>query len=49
MIGKEETLSAVKTLLNFCNILLGTKVIICADHINNLNSTTKHASKHIKH
>ena len=48
-IGEREMLSAVETLLEFRNILLGSKITIYTDHMNNVNPTTKHASKRITH
>ena len=42
-------LSAVETLLEFRNILLGSKIRIYTDHMNNVLLTTKHASKRIQH
>ena len=44
-IGEREMLSAVETLLEFRNILLGSKITIYTDHMNNVNPTTKYASK----
>ena len=48
-IGEREMLSAIETLLEFRNILLGSKIRIFADHMNNANPTTKHASKRVQH
>ena len=42
-------LSAVEILLEFCNILLGSKITICTDHMSNANPMTKHASKRTTH
>ena len=48
-IGEREMLSAVETLLEFRNILLGSEITIYTDHMSNVNLTTKHASKLITH
>ena len=46
-IGEREMLSAVETLLEFRNILLGHEVTIYTDHMNNVKPITKYASKRI--
>ena len=46
-IGEREMLSAVETLLEFRNILLGHEITICTDHMNNVKPTTKYATKHM--
>ena len=47
-IGEREMLSAVETLLEFQNILLAHEVTIYTDHMNNVKSMTKYASKRIQ-
>ena len=42
-------LSAVETLLEFRNILLGSEITIYTNHMNNVNPLTKHASKRMQH
>jgi len=42
-------LSAIETLLEYRNILLGAEITIYTDHMNNVNPLTKHASKRIQY
>ena len=42
-------LSAIETLLEFWNILLGSEIMIYTDYINNVNLLTKHVSKCIQY
>ena len=48
-IGECEMLSAVETLVEFRNILLGSKTTICTDRMSNVNPAIKHALKRITH
>ena len=48
-IGEREMLSAVETLLEFWNILLGHEVTIYTDNMNNVKPATKHASKRMQY
>ena len=46
---EHEILSVIETLLEFRNILLGSKIVVCADHMNNVNLVIQHASKRMQH
>jgi len=45
--GEREMLSIVETLKEYRNILLGQKIRIHTDHMNNIRPTTRHASARI--
>jgi len=42
-------LLAVETLLEFQDILLGSKIIVFIDYINNMNLLTKYILKYIQY